>query len=57
MYKELTVEASRMVVIQTMRGEKTAYEMLCSYQEDKYLIYLDAISGEELSIVNINTIQ
>ena len=56
-YKELTVEASRMVVIQTMRGEKTAYEMLCSYQEDKYLIYLDAISGEELSIVNINTIQ
>lgn len=56
-YKELSVEASRLVVIQTMRGEKTAYEMLCSYQEDKYLIYLDATTGEELSIVNINTIQ
>ena len=56
-YKELTVEASRLVVVQTARGEKTAYEMLCSYQEDKYLIYLDAMTGEELSIVNVNTIQ
>ena len=56
-YKELDVQSSRLVVIQTARGEKTAYEMLCAYQEDKYLIYLDAITGEELSIVNVNTIQ
>ena len=56
-YKELSVEASRLVVIHTVIGEKTAYEMLCSYQDDKYLIYIDAMTGEELSIVNVNTIQ
>jgi spore germination protein len=56
-YKELDVQSSRLVVIQTARGEKTAYEMLCAYQEDNYLIYLDATTGEELSIVNVNTIQ
>ena len=56
-YKELSVDASRLTVIKTARGEKAAYEMLCSYKEDKYLIYLDAATGEELSIVNVNTIQ
>lgn len=57
LYKDLSVEASRLTVIQTARGEKAAYEMLCSYGEDKYLIYLDATTGDELSIVNVNTIQ
>ncbi|MBQ8429307.1 MAG: germination protein YpeB [Clostridia bacterium] len=57
LYDGLNVEASRVAVIKTARGEKTAYEMLCSYAEEKYLIYLDATTGEELSIININTIQ
>ena len=57
LYDGLDVEASRVAVIQTARGEKTAYEMLCSYATDRYLIYLDAATGEELSIININTLQ
>ncbi len=57
LYKDLAVESARLVVIQTARGEKTAYEMLCSYQGDKYLIYIDGMTGEEISIVNINTIR
>ena len=57
LYQGLNVEASRVAVIQTARGEKTAYEMLCSYAEEKYLIYLDAVTGEEISIININTLQ
>ena len=57
LYDGLDVEAARVAVIQTARGEKTAYEMLCSYATEKYLIYLDAITGEEISIININTLQ
>ena len=57
LYKGLDVEASRVAVIQTAKGEKTAYEMLCSYAEEKYLVYLDAVTGEEISIINVNTLQ
>lgn len=57
LYKELSVDASRLTVIQTARGEKAAYEMLCSYGADRYLIYIDAMTGDELSIINVNTIQ
>ena len=57
LYNELSVEASRLTVVQTARGEKAAYEMLCSYGEERYLIYLDAMTGEEISILNVNTIQ
>ena len=57
LYKGLDVEASRVAVIQTTKGEKTAYEMLCSYAEEKYLVYLDAVTGEEISIINVNTLQ
>ena len=57
LYKELSVDASRLVVIKTGRGEKAAYEMLCSYGEDRYLVYLDAANGDELSIVNVKDVQ
>ena len=57
LYKDLNVESARLTVVKTMRGEKTAYELLCSYGEDQYLIYLDAVSGEEISILNVNTIR
>ena len=57
LYKGLDVEAARVAVIQTAKGEKTAYELLCAYGQEKYLVYLDAISGEEISIININTLQ
>ncbi len=57
LYKGLDVESSRLTVVKTARGERAAYEMLCGYGEDRYLIYLDAANGEEISIINVNTIQ
>ena len=52
LYDGLEVEASRLVVVNTLRGERPAYEFYCSYGEENYLLYLDAVSGEEISIVN-----
>lgn len=55
--EELSVEASRLAVVKTARGERTAYEFLCSYQDKSYFVFLDAVTGEEISIVNTKTIQ
>ncbi len=52
----LTVESSRLAVIATERGKKTAYEFLCSYGEERYFVYLDANSGTEISIVNVKNV-
>ena len=52
LYKELGVEASRPVVVQAMRGQRSAYEFLCSYDEENYFVYIDANNGEEIAIVN-----
>ncbi len=56
LYDGLGVEASRVVVIGTPTGEKAAYEFLCSYQEDRYFVFIDATTGEEISIVNVKSI-
>ena len=53
----IEVQSSRPAIIDTSRGEKTAYEFYCSYLDNEYLIYIDALSGIELSIVNVNTIR
>lgn len=49
----IRVETSRLAVVQAAGGERTAYEFLCSYKDEKYFIYTDAMSGEELAIVNV----
>ncbi len=54
--KALQVETSRLVVVNTQNGERTAYEFLCAYGEDRYFVFVDAVSGEEISIVNVKTI-
>ena len=54
---KLTVESSRLAVVKTARGERTAYEFLCSYEDANYFIYLDAETGEEISIVNVQNIR
>ncbi len=54
--KGLSVEASRLAVIKTPRGERAAYEFLCGYGEESYFVFLDATTGEEISIVNVKTI-
>ncbi len=52
----LSVEASKVAVVKTFRGERTAYEFLCSYQEERYFVFLDAVTGEEISIVNVKSV-
>lgn len=54
---KLTVESSRLAVVHTLRGERPAYEFLCSYEGENYFLYLDANSGEEIAIVNARGIQ
>lgn len=55
LYDQLSVEASRLAVVHTARGERAAYEFFCSYGEENYFVYLDAVSGNEISIVNAKT--
>ena len=57
LYKELSVESSRLAVVKTVRGERPAYEFLCSYEGENYYVFLDALSGEEISIVNVKSVQ
>ena len=56
LHKDLQVETTRLCVVQTARGERTAYEFLCSYGEEKYVIYTDANDGREISILNVKNI-
>lgn len=57
LHKELSVESSRLAVVKTARGERPAYEFLCSYEGENYFVFLDALNGEEISIVNVKSIQ
>ena len=57
LYDGLEVESSRFAVVATMRGERTAYEFLCRYGEERYFVYLDANTGEEISIVNVRVVE
>ena len=53
---ELDVEAARLTVVQTARGERAAYEFICSYRGERYFIYTDADNGEEIAIVNVKNV-
>ena len=57
LHKELSVESSRLAVVKTLRGERPAYEFLCGYKGESYFVFLDALNGEEISIVNVKSIQ
>ena len=52
LHDKLTVEASRLAVVRTQRGERAAYEFLCAYGEEDYFVYVDGVTGEEIAIVN-----
>lgn len=52
LHDKLTVEASRLAVVRTQRGERIAYEFLCAYGEEDYFVYVDGVTGEEIAIVN-----
>jgi spore germination protein len=53
LHEALDVQSARLTVVQTVRGERPAYEFLCAYDGQQYLIYTDAISGAEIAIVNV----
>ena len=52
----LQVDNARLVVTQTRRGERTAYEFVCSYMDERYIVYVDANAGNEIAILNLTTI-
>lgn len=56
LHKDLSVETARLAVVKTARGERGAYEFLCSYEGERYFVYLDAINGNEIAIVNVRTV-
>ena len=56
LHKDLDVQSARLCVVQTVRGERAAYEFLCTYGEEQYFIYTDANDGREISIVNLKNI-
>ena len=56
LHKGVEVENARLAVVNTMRGERAAYEFVCSYMEERYVIYTDAVSGEEISIINLKNL-
>ena len=49
---KLVMESARLAVVNTARGERTAYEFLCSYQDTYYYVYMDAETGDEIAIIN-----
>jgi len=49
---KLTVESSRMVLFDHKGQETLAYEFFCSYDGKLYFIYVDAMDGRELYIVD-----
>lgn len=55
--EKLSVENSRTAVISTRRGEKLAYEFICLYDGQTYFVYVDAKTGDELSILNAGKAQ
>ena len=57
LHQKLTVDNSRAVVINTPKGEKSAYEFLCSYGEERYVVYILGDTGEELAIVNFRSLR
>lgn len=56
LHKGMEVESSRLAVVRAGKDERAAYEFICSYQEERYLIYTDANSGEEIAIVNVKNL-
>ena len=57
LHKNLSVDSARMCVIKAGGKERCAYEFLCSYKDENYLVYIDADTGRELSIINTKTFQ
>lgn len=53
----LTVSSSRLAIVQTVNGEKPAYEFVCTYGEEQYVVYLNAQTGDEIAIINLKNLR
>ena len=52
LHEKLQVVDSRVAVIGVKGRERTAYEFVCTSGEETYFVYLDANTGDEISILN-----
>ena len=57
LHDKLTVDSARAVVVNTPKGEKSAYEFLCSYGEERYVVYILGENGAELAVVNFRNLR
>ena len=57
LHDNLQVQSSRLAIVQTARGERLAYEFVCDYQDETFVVYLDAENGEEISILNLKNLR
>ena len=53
LHKDLSIVSSQACVVKAAGKLKTAYEFICNYEDNTYLIYVDAVTGDEISIVNV----
>ena len=57
LHEKLDMQSARLALVDTKRGEKMAYEFLCSYGEENYFVFIDADNGAEIAIVNTRNAQ
>ncbi len=50
---ELTPYATHLALIPSLKGERLCYEFACRSGEDRYIVYLDAKTGEELRVLHV----
>ena len=56
LHDKLSLEGSRVALINVKGKERVAYEFICSYNDETYFVYIDGNTGEEISILNAKTI-
>ena len=56
LHDKLTLEGSKVALINVKGHERVAYEFICSYNDETYFVYIDGNTGEEISILNAKTI-
>jgi len=52
LHEGLTLEKGELALVRARGGERLAYEMVCAFGEERYFIYVDADTGNEIAILN-----
>ena len=56
LHDKLTLTGSKLALVRAGREERVAYEFICEYNEQTYFVYIDGNTGEEISILNANSL-